>query len=67
MSSDRKSFKVDPGNVFQYQSSCQNASRCFVFVRKSALMDAVERGDAKEVSELIDLNVDINESYICEY
>jgi len=34
-------------------------------LEKSALMDAVERGDAKEVSELIDLNVDINESYVC--
>lgn len=34
-------------------------------LEKSALMDAIERGDAEQVSELIDLNVDINESYVC--
>jgi len=37
----------------------------FTFYQKSALIDAVERGDEKEVSDLIDLEVDVNETYVC--
>jgi len=37
----------------------------FGFFHKSPLIDAVERGDEKEVSNLIDLDVDVNETYVC--
>jgi len=35
------------------------------FFNKSALIDAVERGDVSEVSALIESNVDVDETYVC--